>query len=183
MSARRILSVPVSDKLGDAVRLAASGDGATVAAWVRTRLLNALRRPEPRPPTLRASLLPLGRIPRAWSVTEAASLLALSPSALRRKIHAGQLSGYQQSDIVYDPGRGRYLRRRRRMIPGPALFTWMEEQSAYAREHLRRPYTRRPAELRPAGSVSVSKKLRHYQEGRSLTPAESSQTPGGGDAA
>ena len=147
MSTRRVLSVPVSDDLGDAVRLAAIKEGVTVAAWARKRLLNAVRRPEPRAPAPRASLLsPLGLIPWAWSLAEAAALLAVSPSALRRKIHAGQLGGYRQSHIVYDPGRGRYLRRRRWKIPGPALLAWMEEQSAYAREHGRRPYTRRPAD-------------------------------------
>ena len=155
MSARRILSVPVSEKLDHAVRLAASREGATVAAWVRTRLLNALRRPEPRAPTPRASLLPLSLIPQAWDLADAASLLDLSPSTLRRKIHAGQIDGYRESRTIYDPGRRRWLRRTRWMIPNPALFAWMEEQGTYAQEHGRSWYTRRPADARrPAAPLA-----------------------------
>ena len=143
MSARRILSVPVSDELDRAVSLAAIKEGVTVAAWVRNRLLNALHRPKPRVPAPRVSLLPLRLIPRAWRLTEAAALLRLSPSALLRKIHAGQIAGYRESRTIYDPRRQRWLRRTRWMIPGPALFAWLEEQGAYAREHRLRPYSRR----------------------------------------
>ncbi len=148
MSTRQILSVPVHDDLGTAIRRAAHKEKLTVAAWMRSRALDALQGPAPARGPFAASL---GRIPRAWTAAEAGTLLDLRPGTIARKLRAGQLAGYLDWRTVYDPGRHRWLQRRRWMIPAPALFAYMDERVAYEWEHGRRPYTRRPADTpRPA---------------------------------
>ena len=77
MSVRRILSVPVSDELGNAVRLAAQGQGVTVSAWVRDRLLTALRHPAaPGPPLSKADERKIWRLMSLPQLYTAAQLRA-----------------------------------------------------------------------------------------------------------
>lgn len=139
MSTRQILSVPVPDDLGAAIRRAAHEEKLTVAAWLRSRALDALHGPAPARGPRAASL---GCVPRAWTLGEASALLDVSPHAIARELRAGRLAGYLNRRTVYDPGRHRWLQRRRWMIPGPALFAYMDERVAYQAEHGRRPYSR-----------------------------------------
>jgi len=160
VKARRILSVPVTDELHIAVRLAATKEGVTVAAWARQRLLNAVRRPEPHLLSSRASLFSsLRLLPRVWTVTEAASLLALSRSTLLRQIRAGYIDGYREPRTVFDPGRQRWLRRIRWMIPGPALFAYLDERATYELKHGRRLYTPRANDqAMPASATNTARR-------------------------
>lgn len=144
--------MPVTAELGTAIRRAADKQKVTVAAWLRSRALDALHGPAPPAPgPLAASY---GQLPRAWTLGEASAMFDLSPSAIARKLRTGQLAGYLEPRTVYDPGRHRWLQRRRWMIPGPALFAYMDERVAYQAEHGRRPYSRNGSEA-PAPSTPL----------------------------
>ena len=138
--------MPLSEDLDMAIRRAATIQGVTVSAWVRERLLDALRAPE-RPAS--AARLGFARIPRAWTVREASALLDVSPDVISRQLRTGQLAGFIEQKSFYDPGRGRFLRRRWWKISGAALLAYMEARTAYWREHGLRPYKRRPRDLQP----------------------------------
>ncbi len=76
-------------------------------------------------------------------------MLHLSPRAIARQLRAGQLAGYHEQRTFYDPASRRWLRRRWWMIPGPALFAFMDARADYEAEHQLRPYTRNASGARP----------------------------------
>ena len=153
MSARRILSVPVSGELDHAVRLAASREGATVAAWVRERLLTALRHPAaPGPPLSKADERKIWRLmslPQLYTAETAGFLLNVSPDVIRRKLRKGELVGHREHRAVWDPSRRRFLRRERWRIGADELWTHIARRNEYRLGYGRRPYSRRPADQAP----------------------------------
>ena len=153
MGARRIISVPVAEDLGDAIRAAAAKEAMTISAWVRERLIDALRAPRAAQATTATAPWPLGAVPRAWTLGEVSALLDISPAMIARKLRAKQIAGYHEHRSFYDPGRGKFLRRTWWMIPGTAIYDYMNQCLLYEAEHGKRRYTRRSTTSGPAGSL------------------------------
>ncbi len=79
------------------------------------------------------------KIPRAWTVKEAASLLDLHPKKVQRMIYAGVLRGFTQTTYRRLAGPPFVLRWVKLYVSSDELRRYMREQeTAYTQERARR---------------------------------------------
>ncbi len=84
------------------------------------------------------------KIPRAWTVREAASLLDLHPKKVQRMIHAGVLRGFKQTSYRRLAGPPYVLRWEKLYVASDMLYGYMRGQEAkYAEELNRRRQAKR----------------------------------------
>lgn len=84
------------------------------------------------------------KIPRAWTVREAACLLDLHPKKVQRMIHAGTLRGFKQTSYRRLAGPPYVLKWQRLYVASDVLYGYMRAQEAtYAQELDRRRQAKR----------------------------------------